>query len=192
MAQSQSNDELNRLKHLILDNLEAHNNLFNLSLPNETASNDLTKFGHNLKLARQESVKDAGGKLVISIKNMFDKNKSSLDSKQAEASLFESASIYLAVCSYKNQLVHFLIRIGFVSNCLLASSQSFHAVTDATTDSNCLRDLNESRALEIYKFLSTLFNREFILKADDACKDFKDSICYLVNTNMLKSSNGKS
>jgi hypothetical protein len=174
-----ANDEMIRLKYLILDNIEAHSNLFNLFLSNEQPVNDenLVRFGYYLNMARKEPIKNS--KINIYIKNYYDKNNN-LSKISTETSIFDTASVYLAVCSYKNQLVHFLIRIGFVVNCLLSSSSS---------NTDHLVDLNEDRTFEIYRFLSTLFNREFIFKSDDLIKDFKDSILYLINTNLIKQTN---
>lgn len=182
------NDEMNRLKHLILDNIEAHINLFNLFLiANDqvagNTTNDLaTKFGFYLNVARKEPLNEC--KIVVGVKSLYDKNASFSSVKLKEKSIFDSASIYLAVCSYKNQLVHFLVRIGFVCNSLLASAAC--RIGSSLSNANHLNSLSEKRAFEIYKYLSCLFNREFIFKSDDDFKDFKDALCYLINTNLLK------
>lgn len=90
--------------------------------------------------------------------------------KQSD-NLFESASTYIALCSYKNQLVNYLVRVSFVSIGLVLSS----------IDDN----LNLNQALNIYIFLSRVFSKEFIFKPGEEAKDFHDSYKYVINTSLL-------
>jgi hypothetical protein len=98
-------------------------------------------------------------------------------------SLFESSSLYLAMCSYRNQLVQFIVRISFVSMCLLGSNRVDQENEEA---SSCLGNFDERKSFEMYKSLSRLFNKEFIFHAGDESKDFKDSLSYLLHTNLIR------
>jgi hypothetical protein len=107
--------------------------------------------------------------------NLFDNIDSSSSSSsnsnitiRQQDDVFETASLYLAMCSYRNQLVQFLVRISFVSNCLLAL------------------DFNQAKSRHLYKQLTLIFSREFIFHAGDHAKDFNEALSYLVHTNVLK------
>lgn len=133
-------------KKLILDNIQTHSNLF--VIYNEVSkSND---FKNNLKLAYSTYQTN---KLWISLikPGSFSDN----------IDIFENAKNFLAMCSYRNQLVCFLIRKSFLCNCLLTMS--------ANNNENFLMLSNDTNtdvdsAFQSYKFLSVLFNREFIFK----------------------------
>ncbi|RNA09855.1 dihydroxyacetone phosphate acyltransferase-like [Brachionus plicatilis] len=85
--------------------------------------------------------------------------------------LFESASTYIALCSYKNQLVNFLVRASFVSISLVLSS-----IDD---------ELNRNQAFNIYTFMTRVFSKEFIFRPGDEARDFDDSFKYVINTSLL-------
>jgi glycerone phosphate O-acyltransferase len=173
---NENHNELNRLMHLILDNIEIHDNLFNLYEENDPNWTDTSavKFKTNLNLARKQNIIE--NTFVLSVKQPH-------LIETTNTSLFESVSIYLAVCSYRNQLVNFLVRISLTVNCLLASESN---LSMKTNQHQLLTSLNETKAFESFKMLCRLFNREFIFHAGDELKDFNDSISYLLHTNLLK------
>ena len=178
-SQDEETLELNRLKNLILNNIETHFNLFDISNQSESRTNK-DEFSSNLKLARSLPIKKSP--FVISLKqphNLF-------SAQNIEASLFESGSLYLAMCSYRNQLVQFLIRISLTSNCLLATSVDYEHV-EQNKEANLI-NLDESKAFKLYTCFSKLFNKEFIFNGGDEQKDFSDSLSYLLHTNLIKSS----
>lgn len=146
------------MKNLILDTIELHLNLFDLN-------------GQTLKSARETNINECN--LILSLKQPHLVNRT-------QSGLFESASLYIALCSYKNQLVNSLIRQGFVCNSLLGSS-----VQELEGD-RVLKDFSEKNSLLIYKFLTCLFNREFIFRQGDEEKDFADSLTYFTHTNLVK------
>lgn len=146
--------ELEKAKSLILENIESHPNLFILC--NDSNVVKQTKEETYLKINQP-----------IDIRRALDKT-----------SIFENASIYLAVCSYKNQLVNFLVRISFVCNCFLASSNPTNILQ--------LNKQTDTITYDMYKFLTVLFNYEFIFRENDDKKDFNDAVSYLLHTNLIR------
>ena len=133
-------------KKIILDNIQTHSNLF--VIHNEiNKSNNLEE---NLKLAR--STKQIN-KLSISLLKP--------GSLSNNTDIFENAKNFIALCSYRNQLVCFLIRKSFVCNSFLTISQRKNENLLVLNDHS---ESGNDSAFESYKFLSILFNREFIFK----------------------------
>ena len=174
--------EMNKIKNLVLDNIEVHSNLFDIYDRNDPNpfQNYSDKFEFSFKMAREQSIRT--NSFMIAIKQPHNQANLKSNLEKIESCLFESSSLYIAMCSYRNQLVHFLIRIALVSNCLLASSAGYQP----SESQKILGDLSERKAFEIYKFLTTLFNREFIFHSIDDQKDFNDAVSYLLHTNLLK------
>lgn len=108
------------------------------------------------------------------------------DTSNTQDNLFSNASNYIAFCSYRNQLVSFLIRISLVSYSLLASS-----INSLQNDGDLLADFDMSRAFDMFKFLLKLFNKEFIFKPGSEKNDFVDSLNYLTHTNILSKNAAK-
>ena len=143
----QQMDEMEKAKALVLYTIESHLNLFNLF--NKT--NGSTNLIENVKLASQQPIAGCS-QFVLSI-------QTPCNTVSNQTGVLENASIYLAVCSYKNQLVNFLIRVSFVCNCLLANAA-------AAASGNSLFQLGrpgDDTPFKMYSFLSVLFNREFML-----------------------------
>ncbi len=166
-------DEMTNIKSLVLYNIESHLNLFDLF--NKT--NGSFNLIENIKLASEEPFVNCS-QFVLSIQKPHKAIKSQTD-------LLENASIYLAVCSYRNQLVNFLVRISFVCNCLLATA----AAASSTSGDRLMFQLGKSSnqiTYEMYAFLSLVYNREFIFREGDEKKDFTDAISFLVHTNLIR------
>ncbi len=101
--------------------------------------------------------------------------------------LFSNSSNHIALCSYRNQLVCFFVRISFFSYSLLASSsKSVQLRQTFSNDNLILSDFDLESSFEIFKFLLKLFNREYIFKPSDDEQAFKNSLNYLLHTNILK------
>jgi glycerone phosphate O-acyltransferase len=166
-------DEMTNIKSLVLYNIESHLNLFDLF--NKT--NGSFNLIENIKLASEEPFVNCS-QFVLSIQKPHKAIKSQTD-------LLENASIYLAVCSYRNQLVNFLVRISFVCNCLLATA----AAASSTSGDRLMFQLGKSSnqiTYEMYAFLSLVYNREFIFREGDEKKDFTDAISFLLHTNLIR------
>ena len=154
--------ESDKAKQLILDIIELHSNLFELN--NSNCSN----FKENLKNAKKEifctEKKSTDYEVMVKQHDGVDK-------------VFENASIFIAVCSYRNQLVNCLVRISFVCNSLLSNS-----TLDSSLD---ICSVNDSNPFVSYKFLISLFSAEFIFNVGDELKDFNEAISFLLHTNMI-------
>ena len=124
------------------------------------------------------------GAFIISIKQPHASYNS--NPKNINATLFESSSLYLAMCSYRNQLIQFLVRISFVSICLLGTKSIDVKDMNLTNQEVVLGDLDEYKAFEMYKCLTRLFSKEFIFHVGDELKDFNDSLSYLLHTNLIR------
>lgn len=159
-SNSNSNDDYSaRLRPLVLDNLSLHTNLFVWSPQTERIS---------LRQQQQQSMDS-------------DSNK--------EKRLFESAALYIALCSYRNQLANHLVRVSFVSVALASSTHSLSS------------RFNLDTAYDLFKFLVTLFNREFIFRPGDSGDpqsydqlvrdDFQRTLNCLLHLNVLKRSTSK-
>lgn len=130
-------------KKIILDNLSTHSNLFDFY----NDSNKSASFEDNLVLAREANeLKD----FVIGLKR--------LSTQSSKQEVFENAKNYISMCSYRNQLVCFLIRKSFTCNALLSAS--------SLVDESGLvfQQKSDIKASDEYAFLSRLFNREFIFQ----------------------------
>jgi hypothetical protein len=173
-------DEFTRSKLIILENLETHSNLFDLEYE---STNDYTEC---LRLAKNSSSDFKNNLLVLKLKkSRFESSNN--DTASQVASTFTNASNYIAFCSYRNQLVCFLIRVSLFSHSLLASTTQ--SIQGTTNEALIFNDFDLSRALYMFKFLLRLLNKEFIFKPDSEEKDFNDSLNYLVHTNVLTKTN---
>lgn len=167
-AESSLNDSANQTKNIILDNIETHSNLFDLYNVTSKSAN----FTDNLKLARGDKSNQLS--FIIGLKqNVKAANKASLTQLES----FENAKSYLAVCSYRNQLVCFIVRKSFVCMALLGSSQLLN---------NTSLKIQSEQAFSIYSFLSKLFDKEYIIKDGDESQDYEDAAKFLIHTNILK------
>jgi hypothetical protein len=180
-------DEFTRAKLIILENLETHSNLFDLEYE---AQSDYTQC---LNLAKSSTADFKNNHLIIRLKQA---NIESTANEAAMTEAFNNASNYIAFCSYRNQLVCFLIRPSLLAYSLLASStesilKSENSNESEKSESPILSDFDLTRALSMFKFLLRLLGKEFIFKPDNEEKDFNDALNYLVHTNVLtKGSNG--
>lgn len=104
----------------------------------------------------------------------------------SDSLLFESAGLYIALCSYRNQLVNHLVRVSLVAMALLSGS--------TVMGGGATIRFNLTAAFEVYKFWTILFNREFIFRTEDenTRKDFNDALNCLLHLNLLKRSSNSS
>jgi hypothetical protein len=173
-GKSDDNDEMNRIKRLVLDNIQVHSNLFDLTTSVQSSTLPLS-LDVSLQLARTTPI--GGSPYLVAIRQPND--------------VFERAALFIAVCSYRNQLVHFLFRISLACNSLLASSpppppQPASSESSHQQQQQSFFDLDESNAFDTYKYLSQLFSKEFIIQPGDEHKDYKDSLAYMLHTSLLK------
>lgn len=110
--------------------------------------------------------------------------KQTLNEKRNESSLFESASLYLSLSSYRNQLINLLVRVSFLGISLLSSSVAY--LEQANVES-LMGDFNQTLALDTFRFLCRLFNREYIFAQQDTAKDYSDALKYTIHLNLIKS-----
>jgi hypothetical protein len=144
---------LNKLTQLILANAELHLNLFDSR-------------SSTTRLALKRPIAATG------------------DGKRVDRSiLFESASYYIALCSYRNQLANHLVRASFLCTSLLACSNDLTADLVVGSDETLTSTTGSS---ETFAFLCRLFNREFIFRANEHSRDYADSLKCLVHLNILK------
>ena len=146
-AESSIEDSTNQAKNIILDNLETHANLFELY----NLSSQSVSFVDNVRLARDD--KSSQLSFIIGLKKEVKVGTSK--SYLTKAQSFENAKSYIAVCSYRNQLVSFLVRKSFACVALLGSSQLL---------SSASLKIHNEQSFNAYSFLSKLFNKEYILK----------------------------
>ena len=140
------------IPQIILDNLASHVALFEL----ENISSGSVDLEENLKLAAQSAGQN--DEFVVRLKTV--QMSESLSDVLKDELIFSNASNYLALCSYRNQLVCSMVRTSFVCNCVVASM-------DSNKDNLLMESINLNQiesAFESYKFLTVLFNREFIFK----------------------------
>ena len=179
-AQAKKNfrdNEFTRSKLIILENLETHSNLFDLSISQNT------DYSLCLNTAKAPSPNFKENMLFIRVKQL--PVTSSMTKEESVANLFTNSSTYIAFCSYRNQLVSFLIRVSLFSYALLASSAKSVANGCQIDENELLQDFDLRRAMPMFKFLLRLFNREFIFKPENEERDFTDSLNYLLHTNIL-------
>lgn len=170
-AESSTNNSIHQTKSIILDNIETHSNLFDLyNVTSESAG-----FTENLKLARTDKTNQLS--FIIGLKQNV-KVGLSKNVRLTQTETFENAKNYLAVCSYRNQLVSFIVRKSFASMALLGSTTQLLNKTS--------REIQSEQAFSTYSFLSKLFNKEYIIKDGDEAQDYEDAIKFLVHTNIMK------
>jgi len=132
---------------IILENLRTHSNLFDLC----NAVYKSVDFEENLRLASE-----SGSSMTSFIVRMKQISRSS---ELTQAHIFEEARLFLAVCSYRNQLVSFLVRKSFACNSILAMSVHEQDLVFREADAN--------GPFESYQFLTRLFSREFIFQVTE-------------------------
>lgn len=147
-AESSINDSANQTKNIVLDNLETHSNLFDLY----NVTSDTVSFTDNLKLARADKANQLP--FIIGLKQNVKAGLSN-NLRLTQTDTFENAKSYLAVCSYRNQLVSFIVRKSFACMALLGSAQLLNKAS---------LQIQSEQAFSTYSFLSKLFNKEYIIK----------------------------
>lgn len=160
-SQFVSNDESSRLRPLVLDNLSLHTNLFSWTPQTDRVA------------LRRRAIASTT-------------TTTSTDDNNKKTALFESASLYIALCSYRNQLSNHLVRVSFVSVALAAAT----AASSSSSSSSTSLSFNSSSALDVFQFLATLFNREFIFRpgAQQLSDDFDRTLNCLLHLNIIKPS----
>lgn len=146
--ESSINDSANQTKNIVLDNIETHSNLFDLY----NVTSDSAIFTDNLKLARVDKTNQLS--FIIGLKQNVKAGLSN-NVRLTQTETFENAKSYLAVCSYRNQLVSFIVRKSFACMALLGSAQ----LSNRTS-----LEVQSEQAFSTYSFLSKLFNKEYIIK----------------------------
>jgi glyceronephosphate O-acyltransferase len=173
-----NSNEINTVKNIVLDNIQLHANLFDLV--STDFSGNHPNFGHILLEARNEHLieLDTQSKSSISIYLKEEVENGTSSNVTLKRWLSNTASNYLALCSYRNQLVHLIVRISFVCHSLLVvSDQSKNTLTSSLY-----------KARQIYNYLTVCFNREFIFQPGHfyQLEDFDAAINYLKQTDLIR------
>lgn len=99
-----------------------------------------------------------------------------------EKTLFETASLFIALCSYRNQLTNHLVRVSFASIALASSTHSLSSRFEI------------SSAFDVFEFLVVLFNREYIFRTENndlIRSDFEATLNCLLHLNVIKKNSSK-